>query len=61
MVAAATDATWYTPLSPNVYRFLAFEADTSMLSMIHGVNERVAPEKYVKTVQFTAQLMQNIR
>jgi carboxypeptidase PM20D1 len=61
MVAAATDATWYTPLSPNVYRFLAFEADTSMLSMIHGVNERIAPEKYVKTVQFTAQLIQNIR
>jgi carboxypeptidase PM20D1 len=61
MVAAATDATWYTPLSPNVYRFLAFEADPSMLAMIHGLNERIAPEKYVKTVQFTAQLMQNIR
>ncbi len=50
-----------TSLSPNVYRFLAFEADTSMLAMIHGVNERVAPEKYVKTVQFTAQLIENIR
>lgn len=32
-----------------------------MLAMIHGVNERVAPEKYVKTVQFTAQLIENIR
>ena len=61
MVAAATDATYYTVLSPNVYRFLALEADPSMLAMIHGLNERIPPEKYVKTVQFTAQLIQNIR
>jgi acetylornithine deacetylase/succinyl-diaminopimelate desuccinylase-like protein len=47
-------------LSPNVYRFLALESDPSMLSMIHGLNERIPPEKYVKTVQFTAQLIQNI-
>jgi carboxypeptidase PM20D1 len=61
MVAAATDATWYTPLSPNVYRFLALQGDPSMLTMIHGLNERIPPEKYVKTVQFTAQLIENMR
>jgi carboxypeptidase PM20D1 len=60
MIPAATDATYYTVLSPNVYRFLALESDPSMLSMIHGLNERIPPEKYVKTVQFTAQLIQNI-
>lgn len=59
-VNAATDASYYYALTPNVYRFLAIEADPSMLSMIHGLNERVAPEKYVKTVEFTTQLLQNI-
>jgi len=61
LVAGGTDATWYTSLSPNVYRFLALQADPSVLAMIHGLNERIPPEKYVKAVQFTAQLMQNIR
>jgi carboxypeptidase PM20D1 len=57
---AATDSSFYTVLTPNVYRFLAVEADPSVIAMIHGLNERIAPEKYLKTVQFTAQLIQNI-
>jgi carboxypeptidase PM20D1 len=61
LVTAATDASHYSVLTPNVYRFMALEADLSMLSMVHGLNERIAPEKYVKTVQFTVQLIQNIR
>jgi carboxypeptidase PM20D1 len=58
---AATDSSFYTALTPNVYRFLAVEADPSVLTQIHGLNERIAPEKYLKTVQFMAQLIQNIR
>jgi carboxypeptidase PM20D1 len=58
---AATDSSYYTALTPNVYRFLALEADPSVLTQIHGLNERVAPEKYLKTVQFMAQFMQNIQ
>ena len=61
LLTAATDSSFYTALTPNVYRFLAVEADPSVLAMIHGLNERVAPEKYLKTVQFTAQMIQNIR
>ncbi|MGD0736383.1 MAG: M20 family peptidase [Terracidiphilus sp.] len=57
---AATDSSYYTVLTPNVYRFLAVDTDTSVLAMIHGLNERIPPEKYLKTVQFTAQLIQNI-
>ncbi len=60
-INAATDSGYYTVLTPNVYRFLAVEADPSTLTMIHGLNERIAPEKYVKTVEFTAQFLQNIR
>ncbi len=60
LLNAATDSTYYTALTPNVYRFLAVELDPSTLSIIHGINERVAPDKYLKTVQFMAQLMQNI-
>jgi carboxypeptidase PM20D1 len=60
-VNAATDSSYYTALTPNVYRFLAVQADPSVLSMVHGINERIAPEKYVKTVQFMAQLMENIQ
>ena len=61
LVNGATDASYYYVLTPNVYRFLALEADPSTLSMIHGLNERVPPEKYLKTVAFTTQLIQNIR
>jgi carboxypeptidase PM20D1 len=61
LLNAATDSSFYTVLTPNVYRFLAVEIDPSALSMIHGLNERVAPEKYLKTVQFTTQLLQNIQ
>ena len=60
-VNAATDAGSYTVLTPNVYRFLGLEADPSILTMIHGLNERVAPEKYLKTVRFTVQLIENIQ
>jgi carboxypeptidase PM20D1 len=61
LVNGGTDAGFYTVLTPNVYRFLALEADASVLTMIHGLNERVAPEKYLKTVRFTVQLIENIR
>jgi carboxypeptidase PM20D1 len=61
LVNAGTDAGFYTVLTPNVYRFLALEADPSTLTMIHGLNERVAPEKYLKTVRFTVQLLENIQ
>jgi carboxypeptidase PM20D1 len=60
LVNAGTDAGFYTVLTPNVYRFLALDADATILSMIHGLNERVAPEKYLKTVRFTVQLLENI-
>lgn len=61
LVNAATDAGFYAVLTPNVYRFLALDADPTTLTMIHGLNERVAPEKYLKTVRFTVQLIENIR
>ncbi len=61
LVNGATDAGFYTVLTPNVYRFLALDADATVLTMIHGLNERVAPEKYVKTVRFTVQLIENIQ
>jgi carboxypeptidase PM20D1 len=61
LVNGATDAGFYTVLTPNVYRFLALDADPTTLTMIHGLNERIAPEKYLKTVRFTVQLMENIQ
>jgi carboxypeptidase PM20D1 len=61
LLNAGTDAGFYTAISPNVYRFLAVEADASVLAMLHGVNERVGVDSYLETVQFMAQLIQNIR
>ena len=60
LLNAATDSSYYCVLTPNVYRFLAVDLDPSALELAHGLNERMAPEKYLKTVQFTAQLIQNI-
>jgi carboxypeptidase PM20D1 len=61
LVNGGTDAGFYTGLTPNVYRFLALEADPTVLTMIHGLNERVAPENYLKTVRFTVRLIENIQ
>jgi carboxypeptidase PM20D1 len=61
MVQAATDSQYYYAISPNVYRFAPLEGDLSMMSTVHGFNERMKTSNYIHAVQFEAQLIQNIQ
>lgn len=60
LLTAATDSSYYYVLSPNVYRFLAVEGDAAILTMMHGANEHISTDSYIKAVAFYAQLIRNI-
>ncbi len=53
----ATDSKHYTGLAQNQYRFAPFWFKDEDLSMMHGVNERVAVKRYLEAVQFYALLI----
>ncbi len=51
LVPGATDARYFTALSPNVYRFIGARITPELLATIHGVDERVAVDTYVQAVR----------
>jgi carboxypeptidase PM20D1 len=61
LVQGGTDGSYYYRLSPAVYRFAPIEGDLSVLTMIHGVNEHMGVDNYLRAVQFQAQLLRNLR
>jgi carboxypeptidase PM20D1 len=60
LVVGATDARWYSALSPHVYRFLPLRLTPADLRRIHGANERISVENYAEMVRFYAQLLLNV-
>ncbi len=60
LVVGATDARWYTTLTPYVYRFLPVRMTPADLQRIHGTNERISVENYAELVRFYAQLLLNV-
>lgn len=54
-----TDSKHYEPLTENQYRFVPFWFTSDELSMIHGVDERVAVDRYADAIQFYAQFIRN--
>lgn len=55
----ATDARWYTVVSPNVYRFAPYRLRADDVSRIHGTNERIAVDDYVGMIRFYVELLKN--
>jgi carboxypeptidase PM20D1 len=55
----ATDSRHYTGISENIYRFVPYNLGQADMERIHGVDERIAIEDYVKLIQFYAQLIRN--
>ena len=51
LVPGATDARYFTALSPNVYRFIGARITPELLATIHGVDERVPVDEYVQAVR----------
>lgn len=60
LVTGATDARYYQPLSPNVYRFLPVRFRKEDLERAHGVNERIGIEDYFDAIRFYHLLMKNL-
>jgi carboxypeptidase PM20D1 len=55
----ATDARWYTIISPNVYRFAPYRLRAEDVARIHGTNERIAVEDYVGMIRFYVELLKD--
>jgi carboxypeptidase PM20D1 len=53
----ATDARYYTVISPNVYRFVPMRMRAEDLARIHGTNERIAVKDYVGMIRFYIDLL----
>jgi carboxypeptidase PM20D1 len=52
MVRGGTDAKYFYGLSPNVYRFLPVPADARTIKSIHGIDENVPVDVYLKAIRF---------
>jgi carboxypeptidase PM20D1 len=52
MVRGGTDARFFYGLSPNVYRFLPVYADAETVEYIHGIDEHLAVEDYLRAIRF---------
>ena len=59
LVVGATDSRHYTSISENIYRFVPYNLGRADTERIHGIDERIAIEDYVKLIQFYAQLIRN--
>jgi carboxypeptidase PM20D1 len=55
----ATDARYYTGISPNVYRFIPAHMRPEDLARMHGTNERVAVADYVGMIRFYIELLRS--
>lgn len=60
LVTGATDARYYQPLSPNVYRFLPVRFRKEDLERAHGIDERIGVGDYLDAIRFYHRLMRNL-
>ncbi|MDE3153678.1 MAG: M20 family peptidase [Acidobacteriota bacterium] len=59
LLVAATDSSHYGAVTHDIYRFSPVAVPADALEAVHGINERIGIDSYVKAVQFMAQLMRN--
>lgn len=59
LVLGATDSAHYEPLTRDIYRFSPVRLDSRDLERIHGIDERLSVEGYLRAVRFMAELMRN--
>jgi len=52
MVRGGTDAKYFYDVSPNVYRFMMLRIDPDTIGYIHGIDEHVAVDEYLKAIRF---------
>ena len=59
LVIGATDARYFTNLSPNVYRFIPIKLTPKNINCFHGVDERVPVEEFENAIRFYRQVIVN--
>lgn len=57
LVLAATDSRYYYEVADDVYRFMPIVLASEDLSRIHGINERIKADDYLKSIQFYVYLI----
>lgn len=57
LTIGATDARAYTGISRNIYRFVPLRLGNDAMRLMHGTNERVPVDEYIKMVGFYMHLM----
>ena len=60
LVAGATDARYYLPLSPAVFRFTPMAIDISDMGRTHGLNERLSIDNCARMVTFYAEFLKEM-
>jgi carboxypeptidase PM20D1 len=57
LVLGATDSRHYTEVTENTYRFSPVQMSKQDMATIHGADERIGRENYLRGVQFYGQLI----
>jgi carboxypeptidase PM20D1 len=60
LVMGGTDARHYTRISDNVFRFGGVRIGPDDVPRLHGTDERVAVDEYLRVVQFYMRLIRNV-
>jgi len=58
LVTASTDSKWYAGLADATYRFVPIELTNEDLAGIHGTNEHIATEAYIKMIEFYTEFIE---
>jgi carboxypeptidase PM20D1 len=58
LVTASTDSKWYAELADATYRFVPIELGNDDLTGIHGTNEHIATDAYIKMIDFYTEFIE---
>lgn len=55
-----TDSKHYSEITDNTYRFLPISLDSEGIKLIHGINEKISIDNYIRMIQFYVALIENL-
>ncbi|MBC2581091.1 M20 family peptidase [Clostridium sp. DJ247] len=61
LVAGSTDSRYYQNLTNKIYRFSPVEVSQDDLKTIHGVNEKINNESYIKLINFYCRFIEELQ
>lgn len=61
LVVGSTDSRYYQKLTNNIFRFSPVEIGQDDLKSIHGVNEKISTESYIKMINFYCNCIEELQ